>query len=475
MDRVFGEKNIPTILVIFGATGDLSRRKLLPALFDLHENDLLPDMTKIVGIARRELSDDDYRVFVKQQIEKDRGKEYNKENMDKFLSRICYHSGDFGVPENYKKLSEKLISIEDSFGVCSNKLFYLSVSPAYYDIIFKELANSGLTIPCNSKDGWTRVLVEKPFGEDIKTAKELDKMLGLLFKEEQIFRIDHYLGKETLQDILMFRFSNLIFEPIWSNRYIEKVELILNEDIDINGRGSFYDKIGALRDIGQNHILQMLAFVAMDNPKEFTAEAIRKNRASVVEKLKKISKHDLQNQVFRGQYSGYKEEEGVSPDSKTETYFKIKAFIDSERWKDVPFILESGKALGEKRAEINVHFKKMEACLCPEGMEQSHSNVLTFRIQPDAGISILFWVKKPGVEMQLEPKKLSFSYKDENSKRITAYERILFDAIIGDQTSFTSTEEVSAAWEFITPILENWENLELCEYEKGASKIDTQL
>lgn len=475
MDRAFEEKNIPTILVIFGATGDLSRRKLLPALFDLHESDLLPDMTRIVGVARRGLSDDDYRMFAKQQIEKYRGKKYDKNDMEVFLNRLVYHSGDFSTPENYKKLSERLISIEDSFGACSNKLFYLSVSPSYYNVIFKELANSGLTIPCSSKDGWTRVLVEKPFGEDIKTAKELDKMLGLLFKEEQIFRIDHYLGKETLQDILMFRFSNLIFEPIWNNKYIEKVELILNEDIDIEGRGSFYDKIGALRDVGQNHILQMLAFVAMDNPKEFTSEAIRKNRASVVEKLQKISKHNLREHVLRAQYSGYKNEEGVSPDSKTETYFKIKTFINNERWRGVPFVLESGKALSEKRAEINVHFKKTEDCLCPKGAEKHHSNVLTFRIQPNAGISILFWVKKPGVEMQLEPKKLSFSYNDEDSKRITAYERILFDAIIGDQTSFTSTKEVSAAWEFITPILENWEDLELHEYEKGASMADTQL
>ncbi len=475
MDYAFKESNIPTILVIFGATGDLSRRKLLPALFDLFENDLLPDMLKIVGMARRELSDDDYRKFVKDAIEKKKGKKYNEIILDKFLDHIVYHSGDFSTPENYKKLSEKLISIEDSFGACSNKLFYLSVSPSFYDVIFRELADSGLTIPCNQEIGWTRVLVEKPFGEDIKTAKELDKTLGLLFKEEQIFRIDHYLGKETLQDILMFRFSNLIFEPIWNNKYIEKVELVLNEDIDIENRGSFYDRIGALRDVGQNHLLQMLAFITMDNPKEFTAEAVRKNRASVIEELKLISDGNLQSHVLRGQYEGYRNEEGVVLNSKTETYFKIKAFINNDRWSGVPFILESGKALDKKRAEINIHFKKMETCLCPPGVEQSHSNILTFRIQPDEGISILFWVKKPGVEMALESKKLSFAYKEGDSKRITAYERILFDAIIGDQTLFTSTKEVSAAWEFITPILENWNDLELHEYKKGTSGPNVEL
>ncbi len=475
MDKIFKESNIPTILVIFGGTGDLSRRKLLPALFDLYENNLLPDMFKIIGTARGELSDDEYRIFAKNAIKKHKKNKNNGESINQFLDNVVYHSGDFSVSENYKKLAERLISIEDSFGVCSNKLFYLSVSPLFYDVIFKELANSGLTIPCSQETGWTRVLVEKPFGEDIKTSKELDRKLGLLFKEEQIFRIDHYLGKETLQDISMFRFSNLIFEPIWNNKYIDKVELILNEDIDIEGRGSFYDKIGALKDVGQNHMLQMLAFVAMDNPEEFNPKTVREKRASVIEKLKMIRKKDLHHCVLRGQYSGYKNEDGVAQNSKTETYFKIKVFLDSERWSGVPFILESGKALSEKKAEINIHFKKMEKCLCPFDTEQMHSNILTFRIQPDSGISILFWVKKRGVKMKLESKKLSFSYKDEKERKITAYERILFDAIIGDQTSFTSTREVSAAWKFITPILENWKDLKLHEYEKGTKGPEAKL
>ncbi len=475
MDKIFKESNIPTILIIFGGTGDLSRRKLLPALFDLYENDLLPDMLKVVGVARRKLSDDEYRTFAKIAIRKSSDRVYDEKKIDKFLEHVVYHSGNFTIPESYKKLSEKLISIEDSFGVCSNKLFYLSVSPLFYDLIFKELANSGLTIPCSQETGWTRVLVEKPFGEDVKTAKELDEKLGLLFNEEQVFRIDHYLGKETLQDILMFRFSNLMFEPIWNNKYIEKVELKLNEDIDIENRGSFYDKIGALKDVGQNHLLQMLAFITMDNPMEFNAKNVRDKRASVIEKLRVISKNNLESFVLRGQYTGYKNEQGVVLDSKTETYFKIKAFIDSDRWSGVPFILESGKALNEKKAEINIYFKKMEACLCPFGTEQLHSNVLTFRIQPDAGISILFWVKKRGVKMALESKKLSFSYKDEKERKITAYERILFDAITGDQTSFTSTREVSAAWEFITPILENWSDLKLHEYEKGTKGPEVEL
>ncbi len=472
MDYKFRENNVPTILVIFGGTGDLSRRKLFPALFDLYENNLLPDMIKIVGVARRELSDEEYRFFVREAIKKGKNKEYDNDCLSKFLEHFVYHSGDFSTAENYNKLSEKLISIEDSFGVCSNKLFYLAVSPDFYDIIFKELANSGLTIPCSQDTGWTRVLVEKPFGEDVKTAKELDKMLGMLFKEEQIFRIDHYLGKETLQDILMFRFSNLIFEPLWNNKYIEKVELKLNEEIDIQGRGSFYDKIGALKDVGQNHMLQMLAFIAMENPEEFTAEKIRRNRASVVKKLKPISKNIIKDYIVRGQYEGYKDEGGVSIDSRTETYFKIKAFIDDKRWDGVPFVLESGKSLDKKTAEINIYFKKIKACLCPPGMVQSHSNVLTFKIQPDAGISILFWVKKPGIGRELEQKKLSFSYKDDGGKIMTPYERILFDAIIGDQTLFASTEEVSSAWEFITPILENWNDLELYKYKKGSSGPD---
>lgn len=470
MSKLLNQKhNTPTIFTIFGATGDLSRRKLMPALLDLYQQGLLPESLKIVSLGRRAFSDKEYRAFVKESIQKKEHGYSNKE-LDNFLELIVYHLGDFTAPESYKELSEKLISIEDEFGQCSNKLFYLAVPPSHYSIIFRQLADSGLTVPCSSEEGWTRILVEKPFGKDIKTAKELDKTLKLLFKEDQIFRIDHYLGKETLQDILTFRFSNLIFEPVWNNKYIERVEITLHENIDIQGRGSFYDGVGALRDVGQNHILQMLALVAMEEPESFNAKEIRGKRADALKDIELLSEKDIINHVVRGQYDGYLKEDGVSTDSQTETYFKIKAFVNNKRWKGVPFYLESGKALDKKKIEINIYFKESESCFCPkQDIGHRHTNILTFRIQPDAGISVVFWARKSGFTTEIEAKELSFSYKGtENEKNINEYERILFNAIIGDRTLFTSTEEVTAAWEFITSISKGWDELELHKYDKGS-------
>lgn len=467
---MFKEANMPTILVIFGATGDLSRKKLLPALFDLHKRNLLPDMTRIVAVSRRAWDTAAYRAFAEDVVREAKGeKGVGDEVLAAFLELVEYQSGDFTAPETYRLLSEKLIEIERGFGVCANKLFYLSVSPAHYEPICKELADSGLTIPCSSETGWTRVLIEKPFGKDIATARKLDAMLGLLFKEEQIFRIDHYLGKETVQDILTFRFSNLIFEPIWNNKYIEKVSIVLYEDIDIAGRGAFYDGIGALRDVGQNHILQMLALVAMERPERFAADAIRRRRTEVLHALAPFRREDVEKRVIRAQYEGYENEEGVVKNSQTETYFKMCAFVDNERWRGVPFELESGKALGEKKTEITIHFKPLAQCFCTKREGHiPHANKLVFRIQPDEGISVLFWAKKPGVLLDIEPKTLSFSYGDKRELFVDAYEKILFDAIAGDQTLFTSTEEVAAAWEFITPIIQEWGHTPLLRYKKGT-------
>jgi len=474
MPKLLNEKhNIPTIFTIFGATGDLSRRKLLPALLDLYQKGFLPESLKIVSIGRRSFSDEEYRIFVKESIQK-KGHIHSDKELDNFLSHIVYHLGDFTASESYKKLSEKLIAIEDEFGQCSNKLFYLAVPPSHYGTIFRQLADSGLTVPCNSEEGWTRILVEKPFGKDIKTAKELDKTLKLLFKEDQIFRIDHYLGKDTLQDILTFRFSNLIFEPVWNNKYVEKVEIVLHENIDIQGRGSFYDGMGALRDVGQNHILQMLALVVMEDPGSFSADAIRTKRADALKSIKPLSKKNILEHVVRGQYSGYLQENGVSSNSKTETYFKIKAFVNNKKWKGVPFYLESGKALDKKKIEINIYFKESESRFCPKkNIEQYRANKLTFRIQSDEGISVVFWTRKPGFTSELELRELSFSYKDVKDEKITdEYERILFDATVGDQTLFTSTDEVTAAWEFITSISKGWDELELRKYEKGSVGLE---
>ena len=459
-------RNIPTLIVIFGATGDLSTKKLIPAIFDLYNKEMLPAPFKVVGFSRAPRSDTDFRAFARSAIEA-KGNKISDTHIKKFLEHFHYHGGLFEDPEAYLSLGEHSMELDKKFGGCSNKLFYLAVPPVSYEPILRNLADSGLTIPCSRKEGWTRVLLEKPFGNDIETAIKLDKMLGLLFREEQIFRIDHYLAKETIQDILLFRFSNVMFEPTWNNKYIEKVEIKLFETAGIEGRGAFYDGIGSLRDVGQNHILQMLAAIAMENPGELASDPIRGKRAEVLHSLVPIKKSDIPKQVIRGQYKEYAKMKGVASRSKTETYFKIEAHIGNDRWRGVPFFLESGKKMGERKTEVSVYFKKTESCLCPPEAEQHHQNVLTFRIQPDEGISVLFWAKKPGFAVMLEPKKMSFLYKqpEEETMLTDAYERVLFDCIRGDQTLFTSTDEVLAAWKFITSIIKNWEEAPLTKYD----------
>ena len=313
--------------------------------------------------------------------------------------------------------------------------------------------------------------MEKPFGNDWYTAENLDQKMGSLFKEDQIFRVDHYMGKESVQNILAFRFSNSFLEHLWSNKFIEKINIRLWEKIGIEGRGAFYDQIGALRDVGQNHILQMLAFIAMEDPIVFEAEAIRKSRAKVLSELKIISKEEISRFASRGQYEGYLDEQSVKPDSKTETYFRVEARMENERWAGVPFYLESGKGLGKSEVEIEIVFRKKDSCLCPlDANEDVSKNKIIFRIQPNEGIDLYFWAKRPGFEMKLDPKMLSFSYeKNEKDKKTPdAYERVIFDCIMGDQTLFASTEEVLASWKFITPIIENWKDLPILKYKKAG-------
>jgi len=459
-------KRIPTLIVIFGATGDLSTKKLIPAIFDLYNESMLPETFKVVGFSRGKRTDEEFRAFARGAILA-KGHKHTSARVRDFVEHLHYHSGFFEDAEAYLSLGEHFIDLDKKFGGCSNKLFYLAVPPVSYEPILQNLADSGLTIPCSNKEGWTRVLLEKPFGNDIETAIKLDKMLGLLFREEQIFRIDHYLAKETIQNMLAFRFSNVLFEPTWNSEYIEKVEIKLLETAGVEGRGAFYDQLGALRDVGQNHILQMLAAVAMENPGKLASETIRARRAEVLGSLAPVRKSEIAERTARGQYKGYRDAKGASPRSRTETYFRIEARINNERWRGVPFFLESGKKMGEKKTEVNVYFKKTGSCLCPPDAEQHHQNILTFRIQPDEGISVLFWAKMPGFADVLEPRKMSFLYKQSEQDRelADAYERVLYDCIRGDQTLFTSTDEVLAAWKFITGIIEKWETVPLRTYD----------
>lgn len=444
----------PTIFVIFGITGDLSQRKLLPALFNLFKRDLLPKKFKIVGFSRREWSHGDLHVFVEETLG---GKSVVKKDavLKNFLGHLEHAKGVFGDTGSYVKLKKQLDVIDAGFGQCTNKLLYLAVSPIFYEVIFKHLETSGLNIPCGGELGWTRIIVEKPFGKDTVTAQKLELQLSRIFKEAQIFRIDHYLAKETVQNILTFRFSNSIFEPIWNAKMIEKVHIKVAEENSVGDRGEFYDGVGALRDVGQNHLLQMLALIAMDRPVAMHGDDVRKKRANI---LKKVV---LQGKIVRGQYRDFRQEKGVASDSQTETYFRLSAFIASKRWENVPFVLESGKSLRESKAEIVVYFKRLD---CAE------QNVVRFRIQPNEGIDVVFWVKKPGFEKEHEQKVLAFSYEasELENQLPGAYERVLFDCVRGDQTLFASTDEVKYSWEFITPVLRKWQKTPLIEYECGS-------
>jgi glucose-6-phosphate 1-dehydrogenase len=472
----------PTIFVIIGITGDLAARKLIPALLSLYTKKLLPPRFAIVGFSRRIFSREEFREFIREKMNVKPG-QFKEEDIKHFLDHMSYEQGMFDDNHSYSRLAAKLKGIDERWGQCSNKLFHLSVPPNLYEGILSNLSKSGLADACDDGYGWTRVLIEKPFGSDSVTARNLDVLLGTLFKEEQIFRIDHYLAKEVLQNIIAFRFSNAMFEPLWNAKHIDKIHIKLLEKNTTEGRGAFYDPIGALKDVGQNHMLMMLALMTMEMPKSFTATDIRKERAAVLGKLKNIDARSIGAHVVRGQYADYTSEPGVSPVSKTETYFRIQAEIKSKRWSGVPLYLESGKALAESKAEIDVYFKhavlgagstSRTSKKRSKAIDPDQQNILTFRIQPDEGIRIRFFVKTPGYKFRTEPKTLRFKYSDVSSFDIIPndYERLIHDAFVGDQTLFASTDEIMASWKFITSILNNVSKIPLVLYEKGASYIE---
>ena len=464
----------PTIFVIFGITGDLAARKLIPALLSLYTKKLLPPRFAIIGFSRRVFTREEFREFIRSRMNVKLG-QYKEEDIKHFLDHMSYEQGMFDDAGSYTRLALKLKNIDDRWGQCSNKLFHLSVPPTLYEKILINVAHSGLAEGCDDGLGWTRVLIEKPFGSDSETARHLDKLLGSLFKEEQIFRIDHYLAKEVLQNIVAFRFSNSMFEPLWNKKYIDKVHIKLFERVAMEGRGAFYDPIGALKDVGQNHMLMMLAIIAMDAPTSFNAKDIRYERAKVLAKLQPLTGRSITKHVVRGQYMGYMQESGIAPQSQTETYFRIQAFINSPRWKNIPFYLESGKALAETKAEIDVYFKEEKKMRSKDGKgDENRQNILTFRIQPDEGIRVRFFVKVPGYEYKTESKTLKFKYGDVASFNMIPndYERLIHDAFVGDQTLFASTDEIMASWKFMSSILNNLKQTQLKLYEKGAEYVE---
>ena len=453
------EKNctIPTIFVVLGATGDLMTKKIVPALFGLHEKKKLPPKFRLLGVSRREWTDGDFRDHVRSILEvKVPGAKTAA--VESFLKLAAYHKLTFHELGDYAALRTTLKNIDDQWGVCTNKLFYLSVPPQFYDVILENLHASKLTEPCSPEEGWTRVVVEKPFGNDEKSAKALDARLAKLFKEVQIYRVDHYLGKEMLRNILVFRFENNLFEGEWNRRFVESIHIRLFESLGVEDRGGFYDEVGALRDVGQNHLLQMLAFVAMERPSGTDAAAIRGARADLLKKLDVPSPKEAVLRSFRAQYGGYRAVKGVAAESETETYFRLTGFLTGDRWGGVPIIMESGKRMGAP-------LKNIEITLRPVGMAGEESkakkNKVIIRLEPKEGIRVVFDAKKPGFDMETESRSLDFDFRTADSggahMQYTAeYQKLILDCIAGDQTLFVSSEEIAAMWKFTDPFITAW-------------------
>ncbi len=470
---------IPTIIVVLGATGDLMGKKITPALFNLFKKDSLPDMFKVIGFARRDWTDRDFTDVAFETLKKHHDIKREKKTIRDFLSLYSYQRGFFEEKSDYRGLSRTLKAIDQQWGMCSNKLFYLAVPPGLFPGILKNLAAAGLNKPCGGPDeGWTRVIVEKPFGSDLKSARDLDTLLHKFFKEKQIYRIDHYLAKETFQNVMVFRFFNNLFEDSWGNETIESIHVRELENVGAEGRGSFYDGVGALRDVGQNHLLQMIALATMDQPGRWTADAVRKSRADLLKTLHALSLEEVRHQTFRAQYNGYRTVKGVTLDSDTETYFKVKFSLDHPRWRGVQFTMEAGKRLidpetKDEVTEIEVVFKHSEPCLCPPG--RHYKNSLIFRQDPQEGITVHFWSKKPGFDMKLEERTFNFNLRkaDERTQYTEEYEKLLLDCINDNQMLFVSSGEIEAMWKFIDPIVAGWRKgiVPLHRYDPDAKTV----
>jgi glucose-6-phosphate 1-dehydrogenase len=456
----------PTIFVIFGATGDVVAQKVIPALWHLREKKVLPALFRIIGVSRRKVPDAEFQSHIRTTIAAHAEISTEDPKLTSFAELFSMESGQEGEGVNYDALAKTLGRVDGEWKTCANKLFYLAIPPNAYESTLRELSASGLTEECSDETGWTRILVEKPIGSDGETSEKIDTLLGSLFEEKQIHRIEHYLAKEMLRNIITFRFSNNLFENAWDNTTIESIHIRLWEMLGVEKRGSFYDGVGALRDVGQNHLLQMLALVTMERPTSYTADAIREQRAKLLASLTPPKSKDIATSTFRGQYDGYRNIVGVDPNSETETFFKIRTELNTKRWKGVPITLESGKRMEERAKDIVITFKHPEPCLCPAGGEHLKNRVI-FSIEPTEGITIEFWAKKPGHGYEIEKRSFDFLLRDQEkrSRYVEEYEKLILDGINGDQTLFVSTDELRSMWRFIDPIIASW--------RKGEAKLST--
>ena len=455
------------IFVIFGASGDLAVRKLIPAIFELYKGKYLPENFAVLGVSRSKYTDAAFRkkVFYDSEFIKLDSKE-KKAHKD-FADRLSYTPVQTKEVADYAKVKKQLKKLDKQFNIGGNYIYYLSVPPFLYSAIPANLAAHGLH---EEKEGWRRLVVEKPFGYDLETAVALNKDLRTNFSEDQIYRIDHYLGKETVQNLLVTRFANGVFEPLWNRNYIEHVQITNAENLSVGSRGGYYDKSGALRDMFQNHLMQIIAHVAMEPPIAANATAIRNEKMKVFQSMRPIAEEDISKQVIRGQYTssvidgekvkGYRQEEGVPDDSRTDTFIAIKFFIDNWRWADVPFYVRSGKALPTKVTEVVITFKDPpHALFRKEEMVYNDNNQLIIRIQPDEGLLLKFGMKVPGAGFEVKDVGMDFHYSDLAQSHVpAAYERLLLDVIKGDATLYARGDSVEESWKFVAPILNAWKN-----------------
>lgn len=457
----------PTI-VIFGASGDLTQRKLIPALFSQYRKKRLPAGTRIVGFARRPYSQDDFRKILRDGMTQFAAKQFDAAAWDKFAANIWYARGDLNTPADFEALHKFLNDLEKG---PANRLYYLATSPEYYAPIATNLGAAGLA---KEDNGWRRIIIEKPFGHDLASATELNEAVHAVFKERQVYRIDHYLGKETAQNILFFRFANAIFESVWNRDHIDHVQITVAENVDVGHRAGYYDQAGVLRDMFQNHLLQLLTLVTMEPPTSFQADAIRNEKVKVLTAIRHIPSDHVAANTVRAQYNGYRQAQGVNPDSQTPTFAALRLYIDNWRWQDVPFYLRSGKALKEKTSEIVIQFRRPPHIMfrLPEGT-QLPPNTLSLCIQPDEGVHFGFQTKVPDSPQEMRTVEMDFHYRDSFGADAIpdGYERLLLDAMQGDPALFVRSDEIELDWQFIDPIHEGWNSdhaPKLASYESGS-------
>lgn len=451
----------PCTLVIFGASGDLTHRKLVPALYNLHLDGLLPSAFAAVGVARSEMSDQSFVASLREGVEAHSRRALNEEAWSQFESGLSYIVAGTS-PEGYRRLAEHLDALDRDRGTGGNRLFYLATPPSAYTRIVEGLGSVGLNRP--GKDGdWSRIVLEKPIGRDLESARTLNRAVNRVFDEREVYRIDHYLGKETVQNLLVFRFANSIFEPLWNQKYVDHVQLTVSETLGVEGRGKYFEESGTTRDMLQNHMFQLLCLTAMEPPVSLDADAIRDEKVKVLQSLRPVGPEQVRESAVRAQYAagtvggesvpGYREEPDVAPDSRTETYVAIRLHVDNWRWAGVPFYLRAGKRLSSRVTEISLQFRDVPHRLFASDLEP---NTLTLRIQPDEGITLKFDSKVPGSKGEIRPAAMDFRFGTFGDQPPEAYERLILDAILGDSTLFIRRDEVEAAWSYVDNLMAVW-------------------